>query len=104
VLVALLVGGTLAGLLGALLALPIAAGVQMLVHELRVSLPGEEDTEERVTRMDDRATEVYEHLSEGVPAADAGVIADELASKVKESEERGTTLSAQLPAVVLRHE
>ncbi|MBA3503593.1 MAG: AI-2E family transporter, partial [Deltaproteobacteria bacterium] len=40
VLVALLVGGTLMGILGALLALPIAAGVRMLVRELRVELPG----------------------------------------------------------------
>jgi putative heme transporter len=40
VLVALLAGGTLAGILGALLALPIAAGIQMVVRELRVELPG----------------------------------------------------------------
>ena len=41
VLVALLVGGTLLGILGALLALPVAAGLQMIVRELRVELPGE---------------------------------------------------------------
>src|SRR4029077_7470327 len=41
VLVALLVGGTLLGILGALLALPVAAGMQMIVRELRVELPGE---------------------------------------------------------------
>jgi predicted PurR-regulated permease PerM len=41
VIVALLAGGTLAGIAGALLALPIAAALRMFVQELRVSLPGQ---------------------------------------------------------------
>jgi predicted PurR-regulated permease PerM len=86
VLIALLVGGTLAGILGALLALPIAAGVQMLVRELRVDLPGETPADATERRMDERASEVYEHLSEGATATDAGVIADDLASIAKRSE------------------
>jgi predicted PurR-regulated permease PerM len=40
VVVALLIGGKLLGMMGALLALPVAAGLRMLVHELRVELPG----------------------------------------------------------------
>ncbi len=40
VLFALLAGGTLMGILGALLALPVAATVMMLIEELRVELPG----------------------------------------------------------------
>ncbi len=40
VLVALLAGGTLMGIVGALLALPVAAAIRMLVEELRVELPG----------------------------------------------------------------
>jgi len=99
VLIALLVGGTLAGILGALLALPIAAGLQMVARELRVELPGESHTADAQHAMDERATEVYEHLTEGVKAADAGVIADDLASIVKKSEEGLTSVSAQLPAV-----
>jgi predicted PurR-regulated permease PerM len=99
VLVALLVGGTLAGILGALLALPIAAGLQMVLRELRVDLPGEPHHDSQ-KRMDERATEVYEHLSEGVSAADAGVIAADLAEIVKQTEEGHGTLSGQLPAVV----
>lgn len=87
VLVALLVGGTLAGILGALLALPIAAGIQMLVRELRVDLPGESATGDAMLQMDERASEVYEQLSEGATAADAGAIADDLATIVKKSEE-----------------
>ncbi len=87
VLVALLVGGTLAGILGALLALPIAAGLQMLIHELRVDLPGETPAHGDAKQMDDRASEVYEHLTEGVNAADAAIIADDLAHVVKRSEQ-----------------
>jgi predicted PurR-regulated permease PerM len=41
VLLALLVGWTLGGILGAFLALPTAAGVRMLVRELRIPLPGD---------------------------------------------------------------
>ena len=83
VVVALLVGGTLAGILGALLALPIAAGVQMLVRQLRVDLPGESEPDQHTIDTDVRATEFYEQLTEGVPAADAGKIADQLASMMK---------------------
>jgi predicted PurR-regulated permease PerM len=99
VLVALLVGGTLAGILGALLALPIAAGLQMVVRELRVELPGETPAGASELRMDERASEVYEQLSEGATAADAGLIADDLASIVKRSEQGMTTVSAQLPII-----
>lgn len=100
VLVALLVGGTLGGILGALLALPIAAGLQMVIRELRVDLPGETTaSNEDVKRMDERATEMYEQLTRDVPAAAAGVVAEELAAVVKETEEGRTTLSAEIAAV-----
>jgi hypothetical protein len=97
VLVALLVGGTLAGILGALLALPIAAGVQMLIHELRVDLPGGVPASDEILRRDERAVEVYEQLSEGSTAADAGVIAGEVATMVKQSEDSEMPPSAKLP-------
>ena len=100
VLVALLVGGTLAGILGALLALPIAAGLQMVFRELRVDLPGEAMAHDAEIQLDQRATEVYEQATAGVPAAEAGVIADRLATIVKHTEESGTKLSAQLPIVM----
>jgi putative heme transporter len=99
VLIALLVGGTLAGMLGALLALPIAAGLQMVIRELRVDLPGEAGDHDGEKKLDERATEMYEQLTEGSSAAAAGVIADDLANLVKRSEEGGPTLSAQLPTV-----
>ena len=99
VLVALLVGGTLAGIVGALLALPIAAGLQMVMRELRVDLPGESVEHDRMKELDLQAVRVYEELTENIPAAEAGVIADDLASLVKRTEEGGPTLSAQLPVV-----
>ncbi|MGZ5380893.1 MAG: AI-2E family transporter, partial [Thermoanaerobaculia bacterium] len=43
ILFALLAGGTLMGILGALLALPVAAAAMMLIEELRVELPGEQE-------------------------------------------------------------
>jgi predicted PurR-regulated permease PerM len=80
VLFALLVGGTLMGLPGALLALPVAATVMMLIEELRVELPGQQeqmgDVELRVA--DERAEEEYERRTEGVPAERAASVAVEM--------------------------
>src|SRR5439155_836241 len=45
VLLALLAGGTLLGVMGALLALPIAAGLQMILEELRVEMPGDDSVD-----------------------------------------------------------
>src|ERR1035437_6183497 len=57
VLFALLAGGTLMGILGALLALPVAATVRMIIEELRVELPGEQEQIEdtRLREADDRS-------------------------------------------------
>ncbi len=89
VLFALMVGGTLLGLLGALLALPVAATIMMLIEELRVELPGEQelvaDTELRA--RDDLAEEEYERRTEGVGAEQAAAIAVEMSvdRKIEES-------------------
>ncbi len=99
VLIALLIGGTLLGVLGALLALPIAAGMQMLVRQLRVDLPGQPDLElER--KRDERAEDLYEKLTAGTQAADAQVIAGELAQKIKQTEHDGGSLTAEMPAIM----
>ena len=94
VLVALLVGGTLGGVLGALLALPIAAGLQMLIHELRVDLPGDVPASDATHQRDERANAVYEQLSAGITTADAGVIADDIATKVRQTEAASDTVAA----------
>ncbi|HET9623530.1 MAG TPA: AI-2E family transporter [Kofleriaceae bacterium] len=100
VLVSLLVGGTLLGIIGALLALPIAAGLQMVVRELRVELPGDAPPDDSTRARDEKAEHIYEQLTEGATAADAGVIAGELALKLKQNERRGKDLSAEIPAIM----
>ena len=78
VLLALLVGGTLMGIVGALLALPLAAGLRMLVEELRVDLPGESVNDSAQRARDASAEQEYEARTEGVPATDAAAIAVEI--------------------------
>jgi predicted PurR-regulated permease PerM len=74
VLLALLAGGTLMGVVGAMLALPAAAAARMLLEELRVDLPGEiDDTELRA--RDERAEREYERRARGVSAQQAAAIA-----------------------------
>jgi predicted PurR-regulated permease PerM len=90
VLFALLAGGTLMGILGALLALPVAAAVMMLIDELRVELPGQQeqtaDTELRIG--DELAEKEYERRSEGVPAQQAAAIAVEMSDDRRKEENR----------------
>ncbi|MCE9575476.1 MAG: AI-2E family transporter [Deltaproteobacteria bacterium] len=100
VLVALLIGGTLLGILGALLALPIAAGLQMIVRELRVELPGEGTPDVQVRARDEKAEAVYEALTAGAPAEQAAVIASELAHAIKDTEAHGASVTQELPTVV----
>ncbi|MEJ7596715.1 MAG: AI-2E family transporter [Kofleriaceae bacterium] len=83
VLLALLVGGTLMGILGALLALPIAAGLQMLIRELRVSLPGQAGAHTAMIARDEKVEHIYEELTEGATAAEAAIIAGDLATQIK---------------------
>ncbi len=84
----LIVGTALAGLVGALLALPLAAAGLMLVEELRVELPGEavqpEDIAQR--RADDRGELDYGRRAEGMPADQAAAIAVEIAGEQKKAE------------------
>ena len=107
VLIALLIGGTLLGILGALLALPVAAGLQMIVREMRVELPGDDTDDAKQRARDQRAEQVYEQLSAGAPAAEAAQIAGDLAHKIRENEAQGRTITAVLPTLddeaVARH-
>lgn len=86
VVLALLAGGLLLGVMGALLALPIAAGLQMVVSELRVDLPGD-DSADRVADARDAKTEAtYERMSAGATAPEAGQIAKNLAHDIREAD------------------
>jgi predicted PurR-regulated permease PerM len=86
VILALVAGGTLMGILGALLALPIAAGLLMALEELRVEMPGDDsiDRSERARHAKTEAT--YEQLSAGTTAPEAGQIAKQLAHDIRDAD------------------
>ena len=90
VLFALLVGGTLMGILGALLALPVAAAVMMLIDELRIELPGQQEQAANVKQRvgDERAEEEYVNRTKGVPAEQSAAIAVEISDDRREENER----------------
>lgn len=90
VLFSLIVGTTLGGIVGALLALPIAATVLMLVEELRVELPRETtqpaDLEQR--RNDDRTEQEYKRRTESMPAEQAAIVAVKISGDRKKTKPR----------------
>ena len=91
VLFALLAGGTLMGIFGVLLALPIAATVMMLHEELRVQLPGEQEqvADADLREGDDRAEQEYERRAEGASAEQSAAIAVEISDdRLKEEREK----------------
>ena len=94
----LLVGTALDGIVGALLALPIAAAILMLVEELRVELPGEtvqpKDIEQRLE--DDRTEQEYERRAESMPAEQAAAIAVEISGE-RRKEENETDKAEKTP-------
>ena len=98
ILFSLLAGAVLSGIPGALLSLPVAAAVLMLIEELRVELPGQleqaEDVE--IRERDDRGEEEYERRSEGMPAEQAAAIAVEISTD-RHKEERSLSTKADAP-------
>jgi predicted PurR-regulated permease PerM len=82
VLFSLITGATLMGVVGALLALPVAAAILMLVDELQVDLPGESETvKEAQAGADVQREREYEQRTEGVPVEKAAAVAIKLADK-----------------------
>ena len=88
ILLSLLVGGVLAGVIGALLALPVAAAARMIIEELRVELPGQQEQAEdvEIKERDDRGEQEYERRAEGMPAEQAAAIAVEISAERREDE------------------
>lgn len=80
VMIALLVGGKLLGILGALLALPIAAGIRMFIAEMRVELPGEVVDDPELRKKDEEAEREFAMRAAGAPAVQAAAIATEIAA------------------------
>ena len=90
VLFSLIAGATLFGIVGALLALPAAATILMLINKLRVELPGETeqtaDTERR--KADEHNEREYSRLTEGMPAEEASAIAVKMSGVRKDAEDK----------------
>jgi predicted PurR-regulated permease PerM len=81
VTLALMVGARLLGVVGALLALPLAAGIRVLIQDLRVDLPGEEVAEPAEHAELDRAEAAFAVQTEGATAAESSVLAGSLAEQ-----------------------
>ncbi|MFZ6744456.1 AI-2E family transporter [Undibacterium sp. JH2W] len=93
VLFALIAGGTLYGIGGALLALPVAATLLMLIDELKVELPGESpQPKDLAVQKDDIVGEAeYLRRTNGMPAEEAAGIALEISGDRKLNEEDKTS-------------
>ncbi len=97
VLLALLVGGSLLGIVGALLALPIAAGLQMIARELRVDMPGDATDASALRERDELAAKEYEHLSAGTAPQEAAQIATGMAHDILQADADDPAEAAQVP-------
>jgi len=86
VVIALMVGGKLGGIIGALLALPIAAAVRMLIEELRVGLPGDDTDDPGLRVRDARAEQDYARESAGASPEEAAAVATSIASEIREAD------------------
>jgi predicted PurR-regulated permease PerM len=96
VMIALLIGGQLLGILGAFLALPLAAGLRMIIEEL----PGEPGAPYGPrTRDEQRAEETYAALTAGAPAQEAAVVAVAIANEIRK---RGATPGPRAVEIVVK--
>lgn len=96
VTIALLAGGKLFGIIGALLALPIAAAIRATVEELRIDLPGDQPGEPEEQARDEQAEARYLEQTQGASAVDAANVATALADELEEVREE-TTGKAEIP-------
>ena len=93
VLLSLIAGATLFGIIGALLALPVAATILMLIDTLRVELPGEtEQASDTQNRKNDQNSErEYTRRTDGMSAGQASAIAFKMSRRRKNEESRPKT-------------
>ncbi len=87
VIVALLIGGQLLGIVGALLALPLAAGMRVLVENYRIELPGEVPGEDEEREVIEQVEAEYAVHTEGATAVEAATVATALAEQMQETTE-----------------
>ncbi len=86
VVIALLVGGKVGGMIGALLALPIAAALRMLAEELRLDLPGDDTDDPHLRARDARAERAYAREAAGASPAEAAAVATEIAHEIRQAD------------------
>jgi hypothetical protein len=96
VTIALLAGRRLFGIIGALLALPIAAGIRATVEQLRIDLPGEQAGETGERAREAVAEADYLAETEGVPVVEAATMATAIADELEEQREERTG-KAEIP-------
>ena len=97
VVIALLVGGKVGGIIGALLALPIAAALRMLVEELRLDLPGDDTDDPRLRARDARAEWAYARETAGASPSEAAAVATEIAAEIREADAAAGKAPAEMP-------
>jgi predicted PurR-regulated permease PerM len=79
---ALLAGGELMGIVGALLALPVTAGARMIVEELRIELPGARTIDPGIRQRDEQVEDLHSELAAGAGAGTSAGIALEIANEI----------------------
>lgn len=90
VTIALLAGGMLFGIIGALIALPIAAAIRATVEQLRIDLPGEQVGETQERTREAEVESLYLRETEGASAVEAGNLAAAIAAELEEEREEAT--------------
>jgi putative heme transporter len=104
VMIALLVGAQLLGVIGALLALPAAAAIRMIVRELRVGMPGEDIDDTSIRERDEQAEREFAERAAGAKAVEAAAIATRMAETIREADAPGEPEAAAEIPVTGGHE
>ncbi len=86
VVIALLIGAELLGMVGALLALPVAAGIRMMIEELRVELPGDDSDDSERRARDARVERIYAARSAGAAPEEAAAVAVAIADQIQKTD------------------
>jgi len=97
VVIALLVGGKVGGIIGALLALPMAAALRMLIEELRVDLPGDDTDDPQLRARDARAERTYARETAGASPEEAAAVATDIANEIREADAAAGKNPAETP-------
>jgi putative heme transporter len=94
---ALLIGAKLMGVIGALLSLPVAAGVRMILEEMRVELPGDGAIDPQLRERDNQVESLYAELAAGAGAQTSAGIALDIADSVRRSDATDPADAAAVP-------